>query len=354
MAERKSSRLVEAEARIAELEAELAAARKTVGVLIEKAERRDRAASPNASVFEATARMEQIIAQRTREVEEKSQALELANAELRDLTDNLDKIVRQRNRALVESEARLRGKNEELARMNAMKGEFISVVAHELRTPLTSIVGYLDLMAEGRFGELPREVERPIASVRRNAYRLVRLVDEMLDVSRIDAGKVVLNRTASKLAGIARDVVAELSPLADTKRHDLETVIEADPVINADADKIHQVASNLVANAIRYTPEEGRVRVIVDNPPEQKYAGSWGRLRVQDDGIGIPEDQLDRIFEPFSAAHGAKYHTSFGPDSAGLGLYIARGLVDLHGGFIAVDSVEGEYTEFTVLLPLAE
>jgi signal transduction histidine kinase len=337
----------------AELEAELEAARKTIAVLIERAERRDQNPSSSTALFEAPARMEQIITQRTREVEEKSSALATANEELRDLTENLDRIARQRNRALLESEAQLREKNEELARLNTMKGEFISIVAHELRTPLTSIVGYLDLMTEGRFGRLPREVERPIRSVRRNAYRLMRLVDEMLDVSRIDAGKVILHRAPCSLAAIAQDVVTELSPLADTKRHTLEAEIRSEPVIDADADKIHQVIANLVANAIRYTPEEGAVKVIVDDPPEEGYLGAWGRLRVRDNGIGIAQAHLGRIFEPFSMAHGAKHHTSFGPDSAGLGLYIARGLVDLHGGFIAVDSREEQYTEFTVLLPLA-
>lgn len=356
MAERKSGCLAEAEARIAELEAELEAARKTVAVLIEKVERRERASSSDDAAsdeLDATARMERLIAERTREVEEKSSALEQANVELRNLTENLDKIVRQRNRALIESDARLRSKNDEIARMNNRRIEFVSIAAHELRTPLTSIVGYLDLMAEGRFGKLSPAIERPIASVRRNAHRLRRLVDEMLDVSRIDAGKVILRRGPCSLCEIVRDVISELSPLAETQHHTLKTHLEGDPTINVDRDKTHQVVSNLIANAIRYTPEGGTIRITVDDPPEEKYAGSWARLRVRDDGIGIPESQLDRIFEPFSAAHSPKYHTSFGPDAAGLGLYIARGLVDLHGGFIAVDSEVGKYTEFTVLFPLA-
>ena len=98
----------------------------------------------------------------------------------------------------------------------------------------------------------------------------------------------------------------------------------------------------------------GTIRVLVDVPPEQQVAGSWVRVRVKDNGIGIPASELPKIFEPFSDVHSAKHHTSTGPNSAGLGLYIARGLVDLHGGLITVDSVEAEYTEFTVLLPRTE
>src|SRR6185436_4856124 len=110
-------------------------------------------------------------------------------------------------RALAESEAQLRDKNTELERQSRIRAEFISIAAHELRTPLTSIVGYLDLFSEGRFGELPPLVARPLASVRRNAHRLKRLVDDMLDVSRIEAGRMTLRREPLELGDVVRDVV---------------------------------------------------------------------------------------------------------------------------------------------------
>lgn len=310
----------------------------------------ERAADPPPS---DVAELTRALAERTTQVEEQRAELEAARQELRHLMDNLDKIVRQRSRALVESEAELRRKNAELARLNKMKGEFVSIAAHELRTPLTSIVGYLDLMSEGRFGALAPGLLRPVASVRRNAHRLMRLVDEMLDASRIEAGRVSLNLADCDLVEIARAVVDDMAPLATTRGHVLSTEFEGTPLIHADADKIQQVVSNLVSNAVRYTPEGGTVVVTVDRAPRERYAGSWARLRVRDNGIGIPMDQRDRIFEPFSDVTSAKHHTSSGPDSAGLGLYIARGLVDLHGGIISVDSEEGVFTEFTVLLPLA-
>ena len=106
-----------------------------------------------------------------------------------------------------------------------------------------------------------------------------------------------------------------------------------------------------MSNAIRYTPESGEIAISVDEAPRDRFPGGWARLRVRDNGVGISEEDRQRIFDPFLHAQPAKHHTSAGPDSAGLGLYIARGLIELHGGLITVDSQLEEFTEFTVLLP---
>lgn len=329
---------------VARLELELRAARRTIEVLIARSERRAAPVPSQAELFEVAARMEQQIDERTRELEEK-------RAELDAVTANLDHGVRQRTRALAESEAQLIRKNAELERQSKMKAEFISIVAHELRTPLVSIVGYLDLLVEGRFGDLTEPMERPVASIRRNAHRLKRLVDEMLDFSRLEAGRVRLIREPLALGEVAQDAITELSPLAQAKRQDIVAAISPIGDISGDADKIHQIVVNLVSNAIRYTPENGEIRIMVDDAPAAVYAGDWARLRVRDNGIGIPLAHRHRIFEPFTDVQPAKHHTSSGPDSAGLGLFIARGLVELHGGLITVESEEDHFTEFTVLLP---
>jgi len=330
--------------RIAQLEAELVAAQRTIDVLIARLERTGTATPTQGELFDAAVRLGHVLEERTREVED-------ARAEFRALRANLDQIVRQRTRALAESEAQLRNKNAELERQSKTKTDFISIAAHELRTPLTSIVGYLDLFSEGRFGELPPLLARPMASVRRNAHRLKRLVLDMLDVSRIESGKVQLNRTKVDLDEVVRDVVTELMPLADQRKQELTTHLEDIPAIDADRDKLHQIAVNLVSNAIRYTPDEGKIDITVDKAPEELYAGGWARLRVRDNGIGIEEQDRQRIFDPFGHAQPVKHHTSSGPDSAGLGLYIARGLIESHGGLITVDSTPNVGTEFTVLLP---
>jgi signal transduction histidine kinase len=246
----------------------------------------------------------------------------------------------------------LRSKNIELEKQSRDKAEFIAIAAHELRTPLTSIVGYLDLFTEGRFGELPALLERPVNSVRRNAHRLKRLVDDMLDVSRIEAGRIVLRREAVDLGDVVRDVVTELLPLARARNQKIEAQIAPLDPLDADRDKLHQITVNLVSNAIRYTPESGEIAIGVDEAPRERYPGGWARLRVRDNGVGIAEEDRQRIFDPFLHPKPAKHHTSALPDSAGLGLYIARGLIELHGGLITVDSQPEVFTEFTVLLPL--
>ena len=333
--------------RIAELEAELAAAQRTIDVLIARLEQAGSTPPSQAELFDVVVRLGHVLEERTREVES-------ARAEFRALRSNLDQIVRQRTRALAESEAQLRAKNVELERQSRIKAEFISIAAHELRTPLTSIVGYLDLFSEGRFGALPAPIERPMGSVRRNAHRLKRLVDDMLDVSRIEAGRIVMRREHVDLGDVVRAVVTELLPLAQARNQQLEAHIEPLQPIDGDRDKIHQIAINLVSNAIRYTPESGQISVGVDEAPRERYPGGWARLRVRDNGVGIAEEDRQRIFDPFLHPRPAKHHTSAGPDSAGLGLYIARGLIELHGGLITVDSKLEVFTEFTVLLPFQQ
>ncbi|WP_428266467.1 sensor histidine kinase [Haliangium sp.] len=317
--------LGEARARIAELEAELASARVTIRALLDKAERRAGASDKPAKLS--------------------------TGKPIDDGT--LGKLVRRQTRALAESEAQLRRKNAELKRLNEMKVEFISIAAHELRTPLTSIVGYLDLIREERFGVPPESMERPMASLHRNAHRLRHLVDEMLDVSRIEQGQVHLYRVSCDLGRVVEMVIEELEGVAVEREVQLEPRIDAPPRVEADVDKIRQAISKLVASAIRYAPEGGRITVTVDPAPKELFAGSWTRLRVKHTGGGIPRHLHSRIFEPFFDLQSARHHTSSGPDSAGLGLYIARGLIDLHGGLITVDSEDEEFTEFTVLLPCA-
>jgi two-component system NtrC family sensor kinase len=332
------------EERITELEDELAAAQRTIDVLIARLERTGTTPPTQSELFDSAVRLGHVLEERTREVED-------ARAEFRALRANLDQIVRQRTRALAESETQLREKNAELERQSKIKAEFISIAAHELRTPLTSIVGYLDLFTEGRFGELPALLVRPMSAVQRNSHRLKRLVNDMLDVSRLESGTLRLRRGPVDLGEVVNDVVSELEPIARGRELHVATHIEPVEAIDADRDKLHQIAMNLVHNAIRYTPEQGEIVIDVDEAPHERYPGGWARLRVRDNGVGIEEEDRKRIFDPFLHAQPVKHHSSQEPDSAGLGLFIARGLVELHGGLITVDSKPDEFTEFTVLLP---
>jgi two-component system, NarL family, sensor histidine kinase BarA len=304
------------------------------------------------SLVEAAQRLEALVDERTQELGAKTAALEGANHELRSLTTNLDQIVRQRTRALAESESQLRRKTVELDRLNRMKAEFISIAAHELRTPMTSIVGYLDLFAERAGEELSLDARRQLESLRRNAHRLKRLIEDMLDVSNLENGTVALRRAPCALGEIVLGVVAELRPLAEDKLARLGTHLADVPAIDADADKLHQAISNLLANALKYLGCDGEIALTVDGTEHPATGARVVRLRVRSQGAGVSAARRARMFEPFSEVNAAKHHASGGPDPAGLGLRIARGIIELHGGTLQLDSEEGSFTEFTALLPL--
>jgi len=344
--------LVEAQARIAELEAELAATKTTVSALLRKAERRltrtgmTRTGMTRSGVTKTGVTKTETV--NTEKREESTQA-----GENRIPSDKLDMLVRTQTRALVESEAQLRRKAEDLARLNDMKVEFISIATHEMRTPLTSIVGYLDMITDQRFGELPEKMVRPVNSLRRNAMRLKRLVDEMLDVNRIDSGRITLFRTACDFAEIINKVVDDFHPQADAKGVVVKLNVEATMVVDADPSKIEQAMTKLLMSAARHIPSGGTLTITVDQEPERQFAGTWIRMRIRATGVDVGEGIGGHLFEPFSDANTARHHTSSGPDSAGLGLYIARGLIDLHGGLVSIDTDEDGSIEFTVFLPAA-
>ncbi|MCG8424665.1 MAG: HAMP domain-containing histidine kinase [Proteobacteria bacterium] len=345
--------LAQARKRIAELEADLAAANTTISALLDKAELRTQALSSRPGSVPGK-RVEPIGSEaEATSPGDKKETLSGDNSTLLTATNKLDQMVRHRTRALNESEKQLKRKNNELRRLNEVRIEFISIATHELRTPLTSIVGYLDLMAEGRFGRMPETMKKPIASLRRNAHRLKHLVDEMLDVSRIDSGRITLYRRPCDLCEIVKHAASALESVLDSKGLEMNIELGTTPRIHADADKIRRATSKLISNAIRHTPEGGKLLIAVDTTKDGNSGSDWVRLRVKGDGRGIPMHLHNAIFEPFTDVETAKHHTSTGPDSAGLGLYIARGLIDLHGGTVSVNSEEGTYTEFTVLLPQA-
>jgi signal transduction histidine kinase len=330
-------------------EAELARARREVDDTLAALQGGADLASRSLNLVDAVAHLRSLVGSRMEELEDKRAALEGANGELRSLTRNLDSVVRQRTRALAESEAQLRRKNVELDRLNRLRADFIAIAAHELRTPMTSLVGYLDLFSERAAAEMGPESRRQLRSLHRNAHRLKRLIEDMLDVSRLDSGTATLRRAASSLGEIVIAVVDELGPIVEHGR--IELTLEEVPAIDADPDKVHQVVTNLIASSLKFTAGGGAIRITVDRDPS--LPASQVRLRVRDDGKGMPAELSSRIFEPFTDVANVMHHTSNGPDSAGLGLRIARGIVELHGGSIHVESMEGAYTEFTVFLPFA-
>jgi PAS domain S-box-containing protein len=229
--------------------------------------------------------------------------------------------------------------------IDRMKSEFVSLVSHELRTPLTSIKGFVDLLLDEEAGEVTSEQREMLAIVKNNADRLVALINELLDVSRIESGKLELRRAPLELAALIQRVAASLRPQVEAKNQTLTLNLPADlPTALGDADRVTQILTNLLANAHQYTPAGGVIAV------SAAAEGTAVRVAVQDTGIGIaPEDQA-QLFTKFFRAHN---RTTEEVGGSGLGLAITRSLVEMHGGTLTVASTVGAGSTFAFTLPQA-
>lgn len=225
------------------------------------------------------------------------------------------------------------------------KSEFVSTVSHELRTPMTSIKGYADLLLMGAVGDLGDEQRRFLTIIRSNADRLTALVNDLLDISRIETGRVELDLRAVHLHEVVKQVTGTLEGKARGQGVRLEArVSEHLPAVWSDSARLAQILTNLVGNAIQYTPPGGKVTV------SARQEDGMLEVLVTDTGIGISAENQKKIFDRFFRADDPLVRESPG---TGLGLPITASLVDLHGGEIWVESELGEGSTFTFTLPLA-
>jgi len=224
------------------------------------------------------------------------------------------------------------------------KSEFVSNVSHELRTPMTAIKGYTDLLHAGAVGPINEDQERFLEIIKNNADRLTALINDLLDISRVETGRVRFEPRLMQIADVIADVVNVLAVQAEEKHQTLTYQVAAGlPEIMGDRDRLHQVITNLVGNAIHYTPEGGRVEV-------QAYAVEGAvRVDVTDTGIGIAPDDLPHIFERFYRADDPLVQEAAG---TGLGLSIVKMFVEMHGGRVWVESEPGKGSTFTFILPV--
>jgi PAS domain S-box-containing protein len=234
-------------------------------------------------------------------------------------------------------------RNERLLELDRLKDEFVALVSHELRTPLTSIRGYLELVLDGEAGPVTDDQRQFLGVVERNANRLLDLVGDLLFLAQIEAGKLSLEFGAVDLGAVAAESVETARPLAEEKGITLTLATSPVPLLTGDRARLSQLLDNLVSNAVKFTPEGGRVDV--------RASSSRGKaiLEVRDTGIGIAAEEQEHVFERFFRTTRA---TEQAIQGTGLGLAISKAIVRAHGGAITLASNDGEGATFKVTIPI--
>jgi signal transduction histidine kinase len=222
------------------------------------------------------------------------------------------------------------------------RAQFLALVSHEMRTPLTSIISFSELL-RGEAGGLSPEGMRFLSIIERNADRLLRLIDDLLMLNRLEGGGLPLELTQVSLPDLVAEAVKNATPVAAKSGVSVHLDAGAGPQVLADPRRLTQVLDNLIGNAVKFSHVDGLVRVRL-----RYVRGTW-RIDVSDTGIGIPADEAARLFGPFVRGSNARIA---GLPGTGLGLAIVKSLVEMHGGHVKVESVLDEGTKFSVFLPV--
>ncbi len=260
-----------------------------------------------------------------------------AYQQLEQLNITLEQRVEERTQELTEA-------NVKLQELDQLKSAFVTIVSHELRTPMTSVKGLVENMLDGLTGELTDHQTFYLSRVQANVERLTRMINDLLDLSRIEAGGMDLIPVSFSMPELITEVTENLQNMA-TEHGLMLTIAQPHAIspIRGDRDKMSQILTNLVHNAIKFTPPNGSIQISMAHKDEQ-----WVQVCVADTGCGIPQDEWSTIFERF-------YRSPSGPQEskgAGLGLAITKSLVELHGGKIWVESTQGKGTTFFITVPV--
>jgi signal transduction histidine kinase len=249
---------------------------------------------------------------------------------------------RERAQALANELATI---NQELDRMNNQKSEFLSIATHQLRTPLAAINGYTALLLDNSFGAISDTVRQTLQKVLQAEQLMNETIEDFLSVSRIDQGRMVYDMTVFDIRKLVTEVVDELTPATKLKNLTLTSDLGQEALqVNADFGKMKHVIGNLVDNAIKYTPS-GFIKITV-----RKNAQS-ARVEISDSGVGIPADEIDKLFDKFVRARGA---SGVNVSGTGLGLYVAKQMVEAHKGRVWAESPgEGKGSTFIAEMPLS-
>jgi PAS domain S-box-containing protein len=267
---------------------------------------------------------------------------------VRDITDRrqaqarIDAVHQEFAAELAATNQRLEEQNRELARANRLKSEFLASMSHELRTPLHTIIGFGDLLAEELKGALNADQKRFVAHIQHDSRHLLELINDILDLSKIEAGRLELHPELFKAADAITQTIASLKPLANNKAISIIEDVDREVHITADPVRFKEIVSNLISNAIKFTSERGRITLECQHRPHHAM------FAVTDTGIGIPASEQQAIFDKFyqlgSTTRGVR-------EGTGLGLAITKRLVEMHGGTISVESAPGQGSRFEFFIP---
>jgi signal transduction histidine kinase len=264
--------------------------------------------------------------------------------EMERLYEGLEDKVRERTAALEKANLRLQ-------ELDRLKSHFLAAVSHELHSPLTSIKAYAEILLDAPSPD-PTTRMRFLEIINLETDRLTRLINELLDLARIEAGAAVWRMEPCDLGATLRAAASALAGWAAEKDLTLEVAGSTPQTVRADPDRMQQVATNLIANAIRFCPSGGTIRAWLEETswsgPGQRRPGRYVKVAVQDTGPGLPPEEAERVFEKFYQAGSEK------PGAAGLGLAISREIVVHHGGEIWVESEPGRGSTFYFTAPLVE
>jgi signal transduction histidine kinase len=230
-----------------------------------------------------------------------------------------------------------------LKKLDEMKSAFVSMVSHEIRSPLSTILSQIKVLMDGLAGEVSAKQTDILGKMSRKIRGLVELSNNLLDLSRIEAGLIVQDKEQIQLMDILENLVGFMQTRAKEKNISLSLKKATLPLINADGESMEEVFGNLITNAIMYTPEEGKISV------RAKVKGDFLEIGISDTGYGIAPEEVPRIFERFYRVKTERTRTTIG---TGLGLPIVKSIVEAHNGTIKVESKEGAGSTFYVHLPI--
>jgi two-component system, NarL family, sensor histidine kinase BarA len=261
--------------------------------------------------------------------------------------------VEEASRELTEKNRRLAQAVERLQEADRVKSNFLATVSHELRTPLTSVIGYSEMLLEGIAGALNDEQREYVRTVMEKGDQLLQLITGILDISRMEAGEMKIDKRPFDLDEVVSVALSTIAPHARRKKLVMScTVPDALPLVLGDRDKIRQVLLNLLGNAVKFTPEGGKVEIAAALGTLLPAAESAPAVRVSvhDSGIGVPPEHQKRVFDPFFQVDNSSTREYGG---TGLGLSIVKRLVEAHGGVVWIDSEPGKGSTFSFTIPLA-